>query len=90
MFNKTEVTTKNRRCSADPIGLINGKNNSENNFRCFLRLHFGSRHLSRLGLTGRPRSFMSEFNEANKRGNGMVFLILLTVVIVAVIYINNR
>ncbi|MSN26487.1 MAG: hypothetical protein GJV46_11550 [Geobacter sp.] len=41
-------------------------------------------------LRGRPESFKSEFNEANKRRNGMVFLILLTVVIAAVIYINNR
>ena len=41
-------------------------------------------------LRGRPGSFKSEFNEANKRRNGMVFLILLTVVIAAVIYINNR
>jgi len=41
-------------------------------------------------LRGRPRSFMSEFNEANKRRSGMVFLILLTVGIAIVIYINNR
>jgi hypothetical protein len=41
-------------------------------------------------LRGRPGSFKSEFNEANKRRNGMVFLILLTVIITAVIYINNR
>jgi hypothetical protein len=33
---------------------------------------------------------MSEFNEANRRRNEMVFLILLTMVIAAVIYINNR
>ena len=41
-------------------------------------------------LRGRPGSFMSEFNEANKRRDGMVFLMLHTVVIAAVIYINNR
>jgi hypothetical protein len=41
-------------------------------------------------LRGRQGSFKSEFNEANRRRNGMVFLILLTMVIAAVIYINNR
>jgi len=41
-------------------------------------------------LRGRPGSFKSEFNEANKRRNGIVFLIFLTVVIASVIYINNR
>jgi hypothetical protein len=41
-------------------------------------------------LRGRPGSFKIEFNVVNRRRNGMVFLILLTVVIAAVIYINNR
>jgi uncharacterized membrane protein len=41
-------------------------------------------------LRGRPGSFKSKFNDANKRRNGMVFLILLKVVIAAVIHINNR
>ncbi|MBL0226594.1 MAG: hypothetical protein IPQ16_13785 [Geobacteraceae bacterium] len=41
-------------------------------------------------LRGRSGSFKSEFNETNKRRNGMVFLILLTAVVAAVIYVNNR
>jgi len=41
-------------------------------------------------LRGQPGSFKSEFNETNKHRNGMIFLILLTVVIAAIIYVNNR
>jgi len=41
-------------------------------------------------LRGQPGSFKCEFNESNRRRNSLIFLVLLTVLIAVVIYINNR